>query len=127
MYVVLGGSIGAVFRYFLGLVVMKQYSNPPFPVAMLVVNIIGSGGLGFFYGYYYGGVPNGLVYEQPLFLIMAIGFFGAFTTFSTFSMEVVTLIERKRYKELAAYISFSLIGAFTLFSIALFIGKEMFF
>ncbi|WP_058306786.1 fluoride efflux transporter FluC [Gracilibacillus massiliensis] len=44
----IGGSIGAVSRYLFGMSLKKRYKQPRFPVAMLVVNLLGSFGLGLF-------------------------------------------------------------------------------
>jgi CrcB protein len=80
----LGGAAGGICRYLLGLKVTKTVSNPPFPVSMLFVNLLGAFGLGLFYGSYYGKVPSH-AYDDSIFLMIGIGFFGAFTTFSILS------------------------------------------
>jgi fluoride exporter len=112
----LGGGIGAIARYLVGLAMMKRYPDPPFPVAMLVVNLIGSFGLGALMGGYFQGIPLG-AYEDPLFLSVGIGFFGAFTTYSTFSVEASMLLRAKQWKKLSAYIGFSIIGSILFFLI----------
>ncbi|MDT8862392.1 fluoride efflux transporter CrcB [Alkalihalobacillus sp. MEB130] len=119
----IGGAVGAISRYLLGLVIMRRYPSPPFPIAMLIVNILGSLGLGTFYGSYYGAIPLG-AYDEPLFLLMAIGFFGAFTTFSTFSTETVQLYQKKEWLPLIYYITFSIIGSIVMFVIGFTIMKE---
>ncbi|WP_227939922.1 fluoride efflux transporter CrcB [Alkalihalobacillus deserti] len=122
LLVSLGGTIGAISRYLLGLAFMKQFSSPPFPVAMLMVNILGSLGLGVFYGAYYETIPLG-VYEEPAFLLIAIGFFGAFTTFSTFSTETILLLHNKKWKALISYVGLSIFGSIFLFMFGFFIFK----
>lgn len=119
----IGGSLGAILRYLLGLFMMKKYSNPPFPLAMLVVNILGSAGLGAFYGYYYNAMPPTTAYSDSLFLTIAIGFFGAFTTFSTFSVEAMMLLQRQSYKALSIYIGLSFIGSIGFF-LLFFLGAQ---
>lgn len=114
LLVSIGGATGAICRYLLGLIIMKQCPSPPFPIAMLVVNILGSLGLGVFFGTYYGSIPLG-AYEEPAFLIIAIGFFGAFTTFSTFSTESVQLLQRKSWKALFTYVGLSIVGSVLMF------------
>jgi CrcB protein len=109
-----GGALGAICRYLLGLAIMSRFPKPPFPIAMLIVNVLGSLGLGLFYGSYYGAIPLG-AYEEPAFLLIAIGFFGAFTTFSTFSTETVQLYQKKAWKPLIAYISLTIVGSITMF------------
>ncbi|MDV2683016.1 fluoride efflux transporter CrcB [Alkalihalophilus lindianensis] len=110
----LGGGIGAIARYLVGLAMMKRYLDPPFPVAMLVVNLIGSFGLGAFFGGYFQEIPLG-AYEDPLFLTVGIGFFGAFTTYSTFSVEASMLLKAKQWRKLSLYIGFSIIGSILFF------------
>ncbi|TWI53942.1 fluoride efflux transporter CrcB [Halalkalibacter nanhaiisediminis] len=123
LLVSIGGAVGAICRYLLGLVMMKRYSESPFPIAMLVVNMIGSLGLGLFYGFHYGQTPAASAYEEPLFLLIALGFFGAFTTYSTFSIEAVQLFQKKLWKPLLAYISLSIVGSILMFVIGLMMMK----
>ncbi|MBP1970472.1 CrcB protein [Virgibacillus natechei] len=95
----MSGGLGAICRYLLGLAIMKKNPYPEIPIAMLTVNVIGSFGLGVF--------------------------FGAFTTFSTFSMEAVELLREKKYRKALIYISISLIGSVITFSIGYLIGIWM--
>ncbi|UOQ87283.1 fluoride efflux transporter CrcB [Gracilibacillus salinarum] len=113
-----GAAVGAVFRYILGLIFMNKFPSPPFPVAMLTVNLIGSFGLGAFYGIAYHGFPTD-AYQDTLYLAVGLGFFGAFTTFSTFSMETIQLYQAKKWGSLTTYVSLSIIGSVLLFSAAL--------
>ncbi|OLS35644.1 chromosome condensation protein CrcB [Alkalihalophilus pseudofirmus] len=121
----LGGAIGAVTRYLLGLIIMKKFPKPPVPTAMLLVNILGSFGLGAFLGGYFGEVPLG-AYEDPLFLSIGLGFFGAFTTYSTFSVESVMLIEQKEWRKLLAYIGLSILGSIITFMLGFWISASIF-
>lgn len=76
-----GGAIGAVGRYGVGkLVKMDQ-----FPISTLVVNVIGSFLLGL------------VLFSQTsetMRLFVGVGVCGAFTTFSTFSVDTVRLVEK---------------------------------
>ncbi|WP_058306788.1 fluoride efflux transporter CrcB [Gracilibacillus massiliensis] len=112
----IGGSIGAVSRYLFGMSLKKRYKQPRFPVAMLVVNLLGSFGLGLFLGLYDGVLSNGS-YSDPIYLGLAIGFFGAFTTFSTFSVESIQLFSSKKWKELIFYVLISIVGSLFLFTL----------
>jgi CrcB protein len=115
-----GGAIGAISRYLLGLAVMNRYPSPPFPIAMLIVNIIGSLGLGIFFGLKYGSIPLG-AYDDPLYLTIGIGFFGAFTTFSTFSVEAMQLYHHKKWKEISIYVLLSIFGSIICFLIGFYV------
>ncbi len=80
LFVAIGGAIGAVLRYIIGYYV----DSSQFPWATFAVNIIGTFLLAFL-TFWYAGISA----ETKLFLFT--GFFGAFTTMSTFSLETVSL------------------------------------
>ncbi|SDH92568.1 CrcB protein [Alteribacillus persepolensis] len=117
-FFVAGGAAGAVCRYFAGKWISSLPVKTSFPIGMLAVNVIGSFGLGLFLGSVYGGIPLG-AYEDQLYLFVAIGFFGAFTTFSTFSMETIQLLEKKQYVPLFVYVFLSVAGSLSAFLLGL--------
>lgn len=92
-----GGFLGAMSRYWVSKW-FDKHTSAQFPYTTLTVNLIGSFLLGFTIGY-------GL--DGPLYSFIGIGYFGAFTTFSTFKLETILMIERKRFKLLAVYLSAS--------------------
>lgn len=79
--VALGGAVGAVLRTGLSRAVARER----FPVGTLAVNVLGSFTLGLLTGLAPGGAPA---------LFLGQGVCGAFTTFSSFSVETVRLAER---------------------------------
>ena len=92
LYIGIGGFIGAVFRYQLsGLV--HQYIGTHFPSGTLVVNITGCFLLGFLLTI----VEGKFIVSPQLRLLLAVGLLGAFTTFSTFSFETLSLLQDKLY------------------------------
>ena len=99
----IGGSLGACCRYLLGVWIKKNKSSY-FPFSTWWINITGSFLLGLLANYY----VTGQIHENTWYL-WGIGFCGAFTTFSTFSLEVVTLLEDKRYQTAFWYTGSSLI------------------
>jgi fluoride exporter len=113
--IALGGSLGAVSRYLLSSVVSAK-SSQKFPTSIITVNLLGAGGLGLFISYYYESITYSF-YTCNIYLCFGVGFFGAFTTFSTFSMEAIGLLQRKAYKYFLLYILLTIIGSITLFSI----------
>jgi CrcB protein len=86
LYVALGGSLGAVLRYALAGWV-QQLAGGLFPWGTLFVNVVGS----FLIGWFYETALRTLVAPE-LRLFFAVGVLGAFTTFSTFSYEILGLL-----------------------------------
>ena len=84
-----GGSIGAVARYLMSTGV-HHWLGRGFPYGTLVVNIVGSLVMGLLYELFL----QRLSVSPEMRAILLVGFLGAFTTFSTFSIETVLLIEQ---------------------------------
>lgn len=83
-----GGFIGAVSRYLMTMLINRM-STGAFPVATLVINILGS----FLIGLLTQVVPNLYPYNKRLLLFLTTGILGGFTTFSTFSLDTVNLYQ----------------------------------
>lgn len=82
----LGGFAGATCRYGFYLIEKKFLST--LPLATLAVNLLGC----FLAGVFWGLIQKKILIHQDLKLILMVGFLGSFTTFSTFSLETVTLL-----------------------------------
>ncbi len=107
-YVALGGAVGAALRYLVGLGVIRaigQGAAGGFPVAIITVNVIGSFLMGVFV---VTAAHRGLTHLSPLVMT---GLLGGFTTFSAFSLETVTLIERGQWGAAGVYVALSVIGS----------------
>lgn len=89
IYVGIGGFFGANARYVLSLWVddVLALRWAPFPYGTLLVNVIGSFGLALF-GLWFSARAG---MSPQLRLLIGAGFFGAFTTFSTFANDSVSL------------------------------------
>lgn len=99
-----GGAIGAVMRHFANHAVSQQFGTD-FPYGILSVNVIGSVLMGIMIGVF-------AHFWQPpadVKAFLTVGFLGAFTTFSTFSLDVITLYERGAVMAAASYIGVSVI------------------
>ena len=93
-----GGGIGTLLRY--GVIVgVKQLGGQP-PVATLSVNLLGCFLIGIFVTTFPG--PEALRDEMRLALL--VGLMGGFTTFSTFGLETLNMIERQQLGLATAYV-----------------------
>ncbi len=84
----LGGFIGAASRYYLSTLVNK-INTSGFPIATLIINILGSFLIGLLTQLIIGLCPD----NKKLQLFLTTGILGGFTTFSTFSLETVNLFQ----------------------------------
>jgi CrcB protein len=99
--VAFGGAIGASLRFLSGVAVMRAFGPQEFPVAVLGVNILGSFLMGVFV---VAAAHKGLTHYSPFVMT---GVLGGFTTFSAFSLETVTLIERGNIGLAGVYVALS--------------------
>lgn len=86
--IALGGALGALTRYQLGLWISNKW-NQGFPLHTFLINITGAFLLGFLNILF----VERLTVSPMLRLGIGVGFLGAYTTFSTFGFEVITLLE----------------------------------
>lgn len=89
LFVALGGACGASFRFYISQLILN-WLGKGFPFATLAVNISGSLLMGALFGLIEQGVIEVGVYRT----LIGIGFLGAFTTFSTFSLDTLLLIQQ---------------------------------
>jgi CrcB protein len=83
-----GGAIGAVLRYWLSTAIQSRTASA-FPYGTLTVNVVGSLLIGFLYIW----LTERMVVGPAGRAFVLIGVLGAFTTFSTFSIETLNLME----------------------------------
>ncbi|WP_282606952.1 fluoride efflux transporter CrcB [Pelagibius sp. Alg239-R121] len=96
--VALGGAVGAVGRY-LAVTQVGHWMGTGFPYGTLVVNVVGS----FIMGSLVEVFALAWAPSQMMRAFLTVGCLGAFTTFSTFSMETVLLVERGETGQAAIY------------------------
>ena len=101
LYVILGAAIGAPARFAIDQYI-RRFSSQPY--GTFLVNILGS----FLLGYTFNS-------SEQVYNVLAIGFAGAFTTWSTFMLDIFLAYELRRYKEaglnLILSLGFGLIAA----------------
>jgi CrcB protein len=111
--VAVGGGLGSLLRYFVAGAIQSA-AWPGYPWGIFIVNITG-------------GLAMGIIVEMAALKIsmtpevrsfLTVGVLGGYTTFSTFSLDSVLLIQRGAYASAAAYI----VGSVVLSILALFAG-----
>ena len=97
LLVAVAGALGALARVLVDAALTRRFA-PRWPLGTAAVNVAGSLLLGLITGF---GLRNGL--SDPARLTLSVGFCGAFTTFSTASLEAVLLLEERRPALAVAY------------------------
>lgn len=107
LWVAFGGALGAVARYLLASELQARIDHQVLgiPASTLLVNLIGSTLIGVIYVLI---IEKGSVNAQ-LQPVLMMGFLAAFTTFSTFSLDSVHLLEAGHYALAIGYIIASVV------------------
>jgi len=87
LYVGLGGFLGASLRYVCSTLIEKSYLGQ-FPLSTFLINIVGCFLLGLFVNSQWNSGEDMVVYN-----FLVVGVLGGFTTFSTFGLESISLIQ----------------------------------
>ncbi len=101
-----GGAAGSVFRFLLSQQMLHLSSA--FPWGTFVINVTGSFLIGFF-----ARALSGPTADPVLRVALTVGFCGGFTTFSTYSSEMVLLIEQARAMRALVYMLSSTVASVT--------------
>lgn len=117
--VFLGGGLGSVMRYFLGMYLNKE----TLPYGTLVANILGSFLIGILMGYHFKNAHY--FFSQPQLAFFAVGFLGGFTTFSSFMHENLQFFFNDQYFRFFGYTLVSLISGFTMVVLGYYMGKAL--
>ncbi|MFE8699508.1 fluoride efflux transporter CrcB [Cytobacillus sp. FJAT-54145] len=115
----IGGVVGSLLRYGVSILTLELL-NRGFPYGTLIVNLIGS----FLLGWFTTNILQKNKISRHFSLAIGTGLIGSFTTFSTLSNEVLTLIQNGLITEMVIYILVSLIGGLFLAFIGLSLGNH---
>ena len=115
-FVGLGGFIGSVCRYLIGLLPIKPENG--FPVKTLMINIVGA----FIIGMIAALADKNKSLNPQFVLMIKVGVCGGFTTFSTFAYETADLLKNGNMMIAISYVSASVI----LSVVAVFIAQVLF-
>jgi CrcB protein len=101
----IGSALGGLARWGVS-IGMAKLAGTTFPWGTLVINVSGSLFLGWFSTVVGSRLPEGCwIRQEDLRLLVAVGFTGAFTTFSTFEFESYGLYQNDRILALATYMA----------------------
>lgn len=107
LIVFLGAGIGGAIRHGINLATARLMPGVTFPIATLFINVLGS--------FLMGIIAESFVLRgsggHPTRLLLTTGVLGGFTTFSTFSLDAITLYERGQTGAAFAYVLASVIAA----------------
>jgi len=118
LLVFLGAGIGGVARHGVNVAAMRFF-GVSFPVGTLFVNVSGSLVMGLLVGWL--ALKAGAGWTQGMRLFLATGVLGGYTTFSTFSLDVATLVERGATPTAIFYVVVSVLGSIA----AVFLGLAL--
>ncbi len=97
-----GGFIGSAARY-LGQIFINKYYPSSFPLGTFTINIVGCLLIGMIYAF----SEKGNIMSPEVRMFLATGFCGGFTTFSTFSYDILQLLKDREILIASGYISLS--------------------
>lgn len=109
LVVFLGAGLGGVVRHMVNMAVPKLLGMG-FPFATFLINVSGSLIMGLMAGYL--AFKDGETWTQPVRLFLTTGMLGGYTTFSTFSLDFLSLVERNAYGAAALYATGSVVLSF---------------
>ncbi len=119
--VALGGALGATLRYAVVRYTLAAY-GPYFPWGTLVVNLLGSAVLAFLVTW--STTPDAILERQPtLRLFVTVGLLGALTTYSSFNVEVLQMLETGHVRRALTYGGATIAGALVLGALGAALGR----
>lgn len=118
--IALGGALGALLRFWASTAVYAWLGRQ-FPWGTLAVNVMGS----FLMGLLAMLLLERLVSGPELRAFVLIGFLGAFTTFSTFSMETFNLLEQGDTATAMLNIAVSVVACLTATLAGVWLGRSL--
>ncbi|XUY28092.1 fluoride efflux transporter CrcB [Agrobacterium sp. rho-8.1] len=116
-----GGAIGSIARYLVG-VWSVRLAGPNFPWGTITVNIVGA----FLIGLMVEVVARRFDASAEMRVFIVTGVIGGFTTWSSFTLDAVTLFERGDMGQAALYLAGSLTLSFAAIFAGLALGRSLF-
>ena len=119
LLVAAGGGLGAALRHALGLAFGKAGGV----YAIFAANVVGSFAMGLTMGWL---AARSAEEGNAIWLFLCVGVFGGFTTFSTFSSQIVHMLENDQLARAITYVGGSVVGAVAALFAGLMIGRRVF-
>jgi CrcB protein len=119
LVVFLGSGVGGMLRHGVGIAALRLM-GPTFPWGTLAINLVGSALMGMMIGLF----AAKSIENAELRLFVTTGLIGGFTTWSTFSLDAVTLWERGEIGAAIGYVLASLVLSVVVLAIALVITRR---
>ena len=119
--VMAGGAVGAALRYQLGRISTHLLASS-YPLGTLAANVLGGFAMGLLAGWLARACPPN---AEQMRLLLGVGVLGGFTTFSAFSLETVTMIERGHGLIALGYVLASVLGALGALGLGLQVARSV--
>lgn len=120
MLVGAGGFLGAVARYLVS-VAVKTWLGEAWPWATFIINVTGCAAIALFIGF----AASRTSMSHAWRYLFPIGFVGAYTTFSTYSLETVKLAEAGEWWRAISYVVASTVMGIVAIVFGLWLGRRM--
>lgn len=117
LLVALGSALGGSLRYAVSFLSKSIVSDHDF-VPTLLVNLIGSFGIGIAFAF-----SQKFSWHESLSLFLIVGLLGGFTTFSSFSLDILKLLQNGHWVTAVSYIFSSLLGGIALAYLGFLLAK----
>jgi len=123
LLVAIGGALGSMARYGVGLGAARLFPASTWPWGTLTVNVVGGLAMGLLVGWMGLRAGSG---QETVRVFAAVGVLGGFTTFSAFSLETALMIERREYGLAGAYVLLSVVLAVAALMAGLVMARRVF-
>ena len=118
--IAIGGAVGALLRFWVSTGV-TQVLGREFPYGTLVVNLAGSLAMGFLYVFFL----ERSALDPEWRALLLVGLLGAFTTFSTFSIETLNLLEQGALARAGVYVLVSVTACIAAAWVGVIAGRNL--
>ncbi|WP_165056150.1 MULTISPECIES: fluoride efflux transporter CrcB [unclassified Adlercreutzia] len=119
LFVGMGGFVGAVCRYLMGFLPVGGASASGFPLVTFAVNVLGALAIGLIAATF----AKNVSMNPQLLLFLKVGVCGGFTTFSTFSLETLQLLEQGNWAMAAFYAGASVIACLAACALGMWLAR----